>query len=100
MVTNAGASFNEPFRRLWQLVKRQIADDVPEDLAICEFDCRKVQCTQAEWIACERRIRMGHRPGSAADQRARAQSAELGLSGLKSRYLGHGFHENSLQQTG
>ena len=43
--------------RLWQFVKRQIIADVPEDLAICEFDCRKEQCMDAEWASCERRIR-------------------------------------------
>ena len=48
-----------PFLRIWQYVKRQIVDIVPEDLAICQFDCRKGQCTQDEWDACERRIRKG-----------------------------------------
>lgn len=45
--------------RLWQLVKRQIVDDAPEDLAICEFDCRHGQCTQDRWDNCKRRIRKG-----------------------------------------
>jgi len=45
--------------RLWQLMKHQILDDAPEDLAICEFDCRKEQCTQDEWARCERRFRKG-----------------------------------------
>lgn len=35
----------------------QIVDDAPEDLAICEFDCRREQCTWNEWETCERRIR-------------------------------------------
>lgn len=47
------------FRRLWQVVKRQIVDDAPEDLAICEFDCRKGQCLQDEWETCVRRISKG-----------------------------------------
>jgi hypothetical protein len=47
------------FGRIWQYVKRQIVDVVPEDLAMCQFDCRKGQCTQDEWEACERRIRKG-----------------------------------------
>jgi hypothetical protein len=45
--------------RLWQFVKRQILDDAPEDIAICEFDCRHVQCMQDNWGNCERRIRKG-----------------------------------------
>jgi hypothetical protein len=45
--------------RLWQFVKRQIIDDAPEELAICQFDCHKGQCTEAEWKTCERRVRKG-----------------------------------------
>ena len=54
-----GHSSRNPFKRLWQFVKRQVVDDASEDLTICEFDCRKGQCTQDEWAACERRIRKG-----------------------------------------
>jgi hypothetical protein len=39
--------------------KRQIIDDAPEKLAICQFDCRKGQCLQDEWETCDRRIRKG-----------------------------------------
>jgi hypothetical protein len=48
-----------PHDWLREFVKREIVDEAPEDSAICEFDCRKVQCAQAEWAACERRIRKG-----------------------------------------
>jgi hypothetical protein len=30
--------------------------DVPEDQALCEFDCRKQQCLRGEWQQCERRL--------------------------------------------
>ena len=30
--------------------------DVPDDIAQCEYDCRKPQCRQGEWEACERRV--------------------------------------------
>jgi hypothetical protein len=43
-------------QRLVQFVKRGIVGDVPEAIAICEFDCRKGQCQQGEWAACDRRI--------------------------------------------
>jgi hypothetical protein len=42
-----------------QFVKRYIVDDVPDDLAVCEFDCRREHCTQDQWANCERRIRKG-----------------------------------------
>ena len=45
------------FRRLVRFVKRTIVTDVPEDLALCEFDCRRGQCQQDEWDTCDRRIR-------------------------------------------
>jgi len=45
-----------PLQRLIQLVKRNIVGDVPDDIALCEFDCRKGQCMQGEWAACDRRI--------------------------------------------
>jgi hypothetical protein len=40
--------------RLWDWIKEQIVQEVPEDLAVCEFDCRcvlecrKNQCTPRE----------------------------------------------------
>lgn len=61
------------FRRLWQFVSRQAVDDVPEDVALCEYDCRRGQCMQDEWATCERRSRKGSgelfpakKPGSSA----------------------------------
>lgn len=44
-------------RTLWDWVRRQVVDDVPQGDALCEFDCRKLQCTEGEWEACERRLR-------------------------------------------
>jgi len=37
-------------------VRRQVVDDVPPENALCEFDCRKPQCSTAEWETCERRL--------------------------------------------
>jgi hypothetical protein len=48
-----------PFLWLRQFVTRRIVGAAPEDSAICEFDCRKIQCPRDEWEACERRIRKG-----------------------------------------
>jgi hypothetical protein len=45
-----------PFIRLWRWVEGQIAQEVPKDIALCEFDCRKEQCTMGEWQTCERRL--------------------------------------------
>jgi hypothetical protein len=43
-----------PLLRMWQSVKRQIVDDVPEALATCQFDCGRSQCLLDAGLACER----------------------------------------------
>jgi hypothetical protein len=50
-----------PFLRMWQTLKRQIVDDVPEAIAICEFDCPRARCTQDGGGPCERLNRKGAR---------------------------------------
>lgn len=42
------------FRR-W--VSAGIVQEVPEDIAICAFDCQRGQCTNGEWAICDRRIK-------------------------------------------
>jgi hypothetical protein len=34
--------------KFWQWLKDQIAQDVPEEDGLCEYDCRKQQCTEEE----------------------------------------------------
>ncbi len=48
---------SQPLQRIWRWFQRQIVQSVPEDTALCEFDCRKQQCTMGEWESCDRRIR-------------------------------------------
>jgi hypothetical protein len=40
--------------RCW--VTDQIIQDVPVGIEVCEYDCRKSQCTAGEWETCERRL--------------------------------------------
>ena len=35
----------------------QFIGEVPAEDALCEFDCRKPQCTEGEWENCVRRLR-------------------------------------------
>jgi hypothetical protein len=44
-------------RKAKRWLKEQIVQDVPEDIALCEFDCRKGQCRVGEWESCERRLK-------------------------------------------
>ncbi len=43
-------------RQFFRRVKNGIIQDVPEDIALCEFDCNKGQCKMEEWEKCKRRL--------------------------------------------
>jgi hypothetical protein len=43
-------------RNIWDWTWKQLVGEVPEDDAICAFDCRKPQCTEGEWENCARRL--------------------------------------------
>lgn len=45
------------FSAILHWVRKQIVDEVPPDLAVCEFDCEKTQCTLQQWKTCPRRFR-------------------------------------------
>jgi len=47
---------NMPALRLWQWIKNQVIQPAPDDITICEFDCRKQQCALGEWQSCDRRL--------------------------------------------
>ena len=34
----------------------QYATEVPEEIAVCEFDCSKLECLHADWANCPRRL--------------------------------------------
>jgi hypothetical protein len=50
---------SNPLHRVWRWIKGQVVQDVTQDEALCEFDCRKLRCTRDEWETCDRRIRRG-----------------------------------------
>jgi hypothetical protein len=39
-------------RTLWTWLLGQMWQDVPETLAVCEFDCRTPVCRRGEWDRC------------------------------------------------
>ena len=43
-------------QKVWDWVAGQFIGEVPEDDALCEFDCRKPQCHEGEWESCARRL--------------------------------------------
>ena len=44
--------------RLRCSVTDQIMQDVPSDIEVCEFDCRRSQCTLQEWETCGHRLHL------------------------------------------
>lgn len=42
---------------LWKRLHEGIAQNVPEQDALCAFDCHKGHCTLGEWETCDRRLR-------------------------------------------
>lgn len=46
-----------PFFRLRRWIKGRLIQDVPEDIAACEFECRRTECHQGDWETCEKRLR-------------------------------------------
>jgi hypothetical protein len=43
------------FLRFWEWSKSQIVQTVPDEMSVCEFDCRRPQCTIAHWESCDYR---------------------------------------------
>jgi hypothetical protein len=42
--------------RLWLRLKNEWIQDVPEEKAVCEFDCRKERCLFGDWSDCQWRF--------------------------------------------
>jgi len=45
-----------PFHILWHRLTSDFIQTVPDEIAVCEFDCRKADCTAEEWRNCKRRL--------------------------------------------
>jgi hypothetical protein len=46
----------KPVSGLSDCILYQFIEDIPEENAVCELDCRKHQCTEQEWITCRHRL--------------------------------------------
>jgi|SRR5690348_12901673 len=54
---NKPARFIFSIRQLWRRFgTRQLIGDIPDDIALCEFDCHRGHCSYGEWASCARRI--------------------------------------------
>jgi len=46
---------NQLLTRLSHWLGKQLIDEVPTDLVICEYECRRGRCTEGEFRTCIRR---------------------------------------------
>jgi hypothetical protein len=53
---DAGYKTPGQLTRLIRWIQGQWVREIPSELALCEFDCRKDQCLEGEWSNCERRL--------------------------------------------
>jgi hypothetical protein len=44
--------------RLARWLRSQIGQVVPQDMVVCEFECKETTCTSADWNECRRRREM------------------------------------------
>jgi hypothetical protein len=50
-----GKSDGSWISRLWRQLTAMIVQEVPDELAACEFCCREPDCRMGDWENCERR---------------------------------------------
>jgi len=55
------------FDNLLHLFKKPVTS-VPEDIAVCEFECNETECRLGDWDRCERRLRAQAPPQRKQDQ--------------------------------
>ena len=44
--------------KLWKGFKNIVGQEVPQEMEVCEFDCRRLECSQKDWENCERRKKL------------------------------------------
>jgi hypothetical protein len=43
-------------RQWWSTVAKKLIEDVPDELAYCQFECERPKCTNEIWVSCELRL--------------------------------------------
>lgn len=61
--------------RLWRSAVDHLIQDVPDEIAACEFGCRKKQCTAEEWAFCETRLQAMRQSHQVVDREIHSHSA-------------------------
>ena len=68
-------------QKLWSRLRPMLVQEVPEELAVCEFVCAEPDCTVGDWETCElrrayddqddRAVRAGSEQSALPDERLR-----------------------------
>jgi hypothetical protein len=51
--------------------RRHIIQDVPDEMAACEFDCKVTECTYGNWKHCKNRLLYAKKSGDRVPRRSR-----------------------------
>ena len=62
---------------------RQLASEVPLDIALCEYGCRKSQCLQEEWEHCEHRLSFIKNMQTASSEKVNAKPRKHAVAGKR-----------------
>lgn len=65
------------FSRLRGWIGARLVQDVPSDIAACEFDCSKPECGGEDLVNCQRRMRAEAAEQGARDGERKEESARL-----------------------
>jgi len=72
-----------PIARFKHWLTGQLVSEVPLDIALCEYGCRKSQCLQEEWEHCERRLAFIKSMQATSSEKAKAKSRKQGVAGKR-----------------
>ncbi len=56
-----------PLRSLMRWLKDRLMQDVPAEVAGCEFECHRRDCQRGDWENCQVRLREASLAGSDGD---------------------------------
>ena len=55
-MTHVGSTASGLGNRFALWIRGHLLGEVPDEMAVCEFECERGQCLEEEWATCQRRI--------------------------------------------
>jgi hypothetical protein len=69
------AKWRERLTAIKMMWSQSVAPEVPADIEICEFGCRREACSHGEWENCERRKQLSDKGKTSALLRVKSIAA-------------------------